>query len=196
MRWNKLTVDGGFLLLIAAAVFFDAGRLFCVAVIAAAVHELGHYLALRRAGCHVTGIRLGLTGFSMEYAGALSYRGEVLTAAAGPAAGIVLAVIAAIVGRCLWIYALFELAAVSALLSAFNLLPAYPMDGGRIFRAMMAMRFGERAASRAACVASCAVILLLLVAGIDLAFRSGRSFTLLTAALWLLAYCISDRRRR
>ncbi|MDR1298754.1 MAG: hypothetical protein LBJ84_00685, partial [Oscillospiraceae bacterium] len=195
MRWNRLTVDGGFLILIAAAIFFDAGGLFCVAIVAALVHELGHYLALRRRGCRIVGLRLGITGFSMEYSGSLSYYDEIFTAAAGPAAGLMLAAAAAVAGGLLWLRALHELAAVSALLIAFNLLAPRPLDGGKILYAMVALRFGERAAARTLCVSSCAIILITLVAGVGVMLRGGNGIALLAAAAWLIAYCTAQLRR-
>jgi stage IV sporulation protein FB len=185
---SRFTIDGGFLIVIAAAVVFDAGRLFCITLIAAAVHELGHYLALRLKGCNMTSLRLGLTGFDMTYSGALSYYDEMLSAAAGPAAGFALMAVSAVAGGYARSPVLFELAAVSALLSVFNLLPAYPMDGGRILYAFIAVRSGERAAGRAVCVSTCAVILLLLVAGVNSMLCSGRGFMLIAAAVWLAVY--------
>jgi stage IV sporulation protein FB len=196
MSRNRVTVSGGLMILAATAIFFDAGRLFTLVAIAAAAHETGHFLALRRAGCHVDGVRIGLTGFAMEYSGALSYKNEALTAAAGPAAGAALTLVAAAAGRALWLPVLGELAAVSALLSAFNLLPVFPMDGGRILYAICAMRAGERVAARIVCVCSCAGILVMLVAGANAAFRTGNNFTLLAAAAWLLAYYADGARRR
>jgi stage IV sporulation protein FB len=188
-------VDGGFLILIAAAIFFDAGGLFCVAIAAALVHELGHYLALRRCGCRIAGLKLGIAGFSMEYSGSLSYYDEILTAAAGPVAGLALAAAAAVAGGWLWLRVLRELAAVSALLSVFNLLPARPLDGGKILYALTALRFGERAAARTLCVSSCAMILLTLVAGVSVVLRGGNGIALLAAAAWLIAYCAAEFRR-
>ncbi|MDR2356679.1 MAG: site-2 protease family protein [Oscillospiraceae bacterium] len=193
---SRFAVDGGFLIIVAAAVVFDAGRLFCVTLIATAAHELGHYLALRFKGCSVTRLRLCLTGFDMTYSGALSYRDEIFSAAAGPAAGLALMAIAAVAGGYMRVPALFELAAVSALLSIFNLLPAYPMDGGRMLYAFIALRSGERAADRMVCVSTCAVILLTLILGANALLRYGRGFMLIAAAVWLAAYRFIPRRSR
>jgi stage IV sporulation protein FB len=46
-----------------------------------------------------------------------------------------------------------RLAAVNVLLVAFNLIPAFPTDGGRVFRALLAFRFGRVRATRYAAVA-------------------------------------------
>ncbi len=103
------------------------------------LHELGHLAVLACFHRAIRGITLGAGGAKIETEG-LSYRQEVLSAAAGPAANLLSA------GLTLRILPVFAL--VSLALAAVNLLPLYPMDGGRILRASLLSRLPPERAGR------------------------------------------------
>ena len=112
--------------------FWDTGGLFSAALPALAAHELGHALALRMCRCPITCLHLDLTGFRLDYAGAPTRREECAALAAGPLAGTLYALAAAWAGRQMGSLFLLLSAGISLVLTAFNLLPALPLDGGRL----------------------------------------------------------------
>ena len=105
------------------------------------LHELGHSLTALALGIPVRQITLypigGIAG--IEHL-PKNPRIELLVTIAGPAVNISLAGIFGIL-YAFWPGAfLFQLLVINLILGVFNLLPGFPMDGGRILRALLAYR--------------------------------------------------------
>jgi Zn-dependent protease len=146
-----------------------AATLLIVSLVA---HELGHALLARRRGVTVEGIKLWLFGGAAQMSGDLmTGRTEMLVAAIGPAITFVLAgaffgsswLLVQIGAPPLVIVVTEWLAAVNLALLLFNLIPAFPLDGGRILRGFLWTRTKNRmtatvAAARAGRFFSMAVI--------------------------------------
>src|SRR5688572_13752197 len=120
-----------------------------------AVHEMAHTLVALRAGGRVREITLMLLGgvTQVEHLPQRP-RTEAVMAAAGPLTSIALGLLL-IGGLRLPLPAdlhlgVFYLAQLNFVLGIFNLLPAFPMDGGRILRALLTLRVGALRATRAA----------------------------------------------
>jgi Zn-dependent protease/predicted transcriptional regulator len=137
-------------------------------------HELAHALVARRHGVQVKGIVLWLFGgVAQLQSDTPTARAELQVAAAGPAASLVIAGIMAVASwllgeagiSSLLVPSLGWLAGINLLLAAFNLLPAFPLDGGRILRAVLWRRWGDRlrATTVAARVGTAAGFLLIAV---------------------------------
>ena len=109
-------------------------------------HETAHSLVARHYGMPIRGITLFIFGGVAEMTTEPSRpRDELLMAAAGPAASLLLAAIlfllfASVVawnGPAPIAGVLWYLALINFILALFNLVPAFPLDGGRIFRAAL-----------------------------------------------------------
>jgi Zn-dependent protease/CBS domain-containing protein len=115
-------------------------------------HEMGHALLARSLGIEIEGITLWLFGGVARFRADASGPGaELRIAAIGPGVSIGLAVVflaVALALRSVGAPALVVAAAswlgvVNASLGIFNLLPAFPLDGGRVLRALLWMRSGQ-----------------------------------------------------
>lgn len=127
------------------------------------LHELGHAAVARSRRMPIRGITLFLFGGVAELGDEPpSARAEFLVALAGPAVSVALA---ALLGALAWlgyrhgwppqaVVVLGYLAAVNALVLTFNLVPAFPLDGGRVLRSVLWAATGDlrRATYRAALV--------------------------------------------
>ncbi|MGF1511522.1 MAG: M50 family metallopeptidase [Myxococcota bacterium] len=145
------------------------------------LHELGHAVVAQRLGVVIDGIHLHLLGgVALMKSAPKRPSDELFIAAAGPLVSVALAVMFGIAawatGATLSVshMAPIDLLAYGALLNAamalFNLIPALPMDGGRIFRALLVRRCGPvratRYAARVSRVFGAAFVLTALVWGI------------------------------
>jgi Zn-dependent protease len=196
----------GWWLDVAYGVVLMLGLFVCVTL-----HELGHSLVARWRGIAVRDITLlpigGIARMELR-PGQVWPVSELLIALAGPAVNVLLAL--ALFPLVWWVSGasddgapalLRELGHVSPagfvsslwignlLLAGFNLLPIFPMDGGRVLRALLALRWAHDRATRLAVVVGqvLALILagvglvtgslLLVVVALVLAFSAGRELT-------------------
>jgi Zn-dependent protease len=173
------------------------------------VHELGHALVARRNGLGVVGIDLWAFGGITRTSGLVENPGvEFRVAAAGPLAtlGVIVACIAAgalltntghffevAVGKSgvratpalVW---LSWVGTINALVLIFNLVPAFPLDGGQLAHATIWWRTGDRnRATRYTGRAGQGFALLLGALGL-VGLASGSSFGLLTMLLAFFLY--------
>ena len=123
----ECTVSGGFLLLTGWFAVSCGWETTLLVLGAAALHELGHILCLRRFGAPIRRLRIGVLGAVLETGGTMSYGRELAAVLAGPLANLLAAVLLGWLG-----YPVS--AGANAVLGAFNLLPVSPLDGRRIWR--------------------------------------------------------------
>ena len=187
MAWHSIAWLGAFTLL-----------LFCCVI----MHEYGHALTARKYGVRTKDIViLPIGGVARLEKLPDKPLQELLIAIAGPAVNIG---IAFFTGLILWITgdyqslvglgnleSLLNLNGMLALLFVlnitlflFNLIPAFPMDGGRVLRSLLAIKWGRKRATRIASVAGQFIALLFIVYGI---FNGHLSLTLIGVFIFFTA---------
>lgn len=176
----ELRVHVTFLFLLTFVLLYDASRggapavmrgivLTALVLVSVIFHEIGHAVTAARSGIPMGGsILLPIGGIPLVDPNALvdssrNLRREIFVAAAGPLVNLLLAALSGISLLALppkgnlWTQPLVTVADlgrsffwINACLFAFNLLPAFPLDGGRVFRAWRAQTRDFRAATRQA----------------------------------------------
>lgn len=160
-------------------------------------HELSHALVARRFGLDVRGITLWLFGGIAELGGdARSPEVELRVAVVGPVVSLVLAGLLAGMAAiadlssapALLVASMWWLSTINLTLGLFNLVPAYPLDGGRVLRAILWRRRGdqERATLGAASVGQIFAAGLITFGLLDLASGGQRGGLWLTGLGWFL----------
>lgn len=159
------------------------------------LHELGHSLVARRLGVPIRGITLHLLGGAavMERHPERP-REELWIAAAGPAVSLALGLLGLAVlalsglpwdprgagfGALVPYFAFLNLA-----MAIFNLIPALPMDGGRILRAYLSPRYGDLRATRTAARVARVFAASFVVGGL---FAGSFALPLIGLFVWVLA---------
>jgi Zn-dependent protease/CBS domain-containing protein len=116
-----------------------AALLFFICIV---LHELGHAVVGRAQGMQIRGITLFLFGGVAELQDEpRSATAEFLMAIAGPVVSAVLAVlfwIGSLMAESAVLYVFLRfLATINLIVLVFNLIPAFPLDGGRVFRSVL-----------------------------------------------------------
>jgi Zn-dependent protease len=156
VNWSWLVVFALIVWTLAATVFPDSNpglgddTYLAMAVVAAILffaslllHELGHALVARREGVEIEGITLWLFGGVAKFKGMFPSAGaEFRIAVAGPlvslAIGVVFVLSAALMGLPEAVDGVVGyLGYINLVLLVFNLIPALPLDGGRVLRSIL-----------------------------------------------------------
>lgn len=167
----------------ATSAYVVAGALTAVGLfVGVLLHELGHAMVARRLGLRVDGITLNWMGGVTRIEGdsprprtefAVAVVGPLISLAFGGALWAVRAAVDSGSGHALVLSALAWLAGINVILAVFNLLPAAPLDGGRVLHSGVWAATGDKwKATRASVGAGSVLGVAMILAGFLLTARS------------------------
>lgn len=150
MERIKFKINGSFWVFILAAVVFKQGYFAAMYTFAVILHETAHYIAASALFYRCKEIRLSVFG-AVLYGDFQDVRGSdrIKIALAGPAANFIL---------CLLCFALWWVVpdgyyftesffTANASMACINLLPCYPLDGGRVLCGLLDKKYADKALS-------------------------------------------------
>lgn len=121
------------------AIYMGWGSVVLSAVAAAVCHEAGHIAALALMRVRIRRIRVGFDGAVLETA-PMGYLQEIFCAVCGPLINFVLFF------ACVRSWFVFSFC--NLIFLCYNILPVFPLDGGRILRAVLLLCFSDGTAVR------------------------------------------------
>lgn len=124
---GKVQVSALVYLILPAALLLLPLRWVLAWLLAVCIHEFGHYFALRLCKVPIFGLRLSHLGVTME-TGELQECETIFCSLAGPLFAMIFTVLSPVL-PCMAVCILLQ--------SLFNLLPIYPLDGGRAMQAIL-----------------------------------------------------------
>ena len=113
------------------------------------IHELAHAFVALKKNYFVSEVKIDvLYGFASMDISNIPERDSWKIALAGPVSNLILSVIAVLIGSFYDYEFLSQLFVINILLFMFNILPIYPMDGGRILRDILFMKMSSRKSAK------------------------------------------------
>ena len=128
----KIKVDLKIFLIIILYILTKNIKVFAISFIFILLHELGHAITGVILGLKIKKININVFGLSIEFEnyGKERLNNKIIIDMAGPAINIITFIIAVIFKN-------EEIAYINILLAIINLLPIYPLDGGRIVKNLL-----------------------------------------------------------
>ena len=162
----KFNVHFSFIIFACLLIFFGQGFLFFNYLVTIILHELSHAYVAKRLGYNIQNIKLTPFGICLNLkSSALAPEDEVKIAIAGPVCNFAII---------LFLFALWWIAPATynntylfcyanLVTCLFNLLPAFPLDGGRVFRALLRKKFDEKTAYKVCQIVNIFLCVLLII---------------------------------
>lgn len=146
-------------------------NIFLLAFLWVMLHELSHVIIAGFMGCKFNNIGLHIFGVKAELLGLEEFtdKKKLLIYVVGPLFNIIMAIILSIIGLKVDSYIINRSVDLNVGLAMFNLLPAYPLDGSRIYEILLSKKILYKKAQRIMSIVSyfiATVFLLIFLVGV------------------------------
>lgn len=151
----SVSIHPHFYIIVALSLFVVPIPLVFGWIVAAAIHEMCHLLMLLLLRVKVLSVKIGATGALIKTE-PMSPVQELFVALAGPVGGLLLLI---------FLRTIPYIALSAVVQSIYNLLPVYPLDGGRAVKSTAICLAGEDFAQKISNTISVAVMILITICG-------------------------------
>lgn len=183
---GRLRVSPFALVLLLIIAFSPDAPIFYLALVFAALHEIGHLLALHRLGARLLCLSVYPFGADMRAdLSSLSYRAEILCALAGPFASLAAALLLLPILHCFKNVYILSSILSNLLFFAVNILPVRGLDGGRALLALLLSKLDYQTAYKAFDAVSTVSFGILCLGALYLVWASGYNLSLVFICIYL-----------
>ncbi len=193
IKIGKAEIHIWFILLFSAGLFFDFFEALVIAYSITAVHELAHIFVAKMCRVEVDGVEILPFGITMRLAKncITNTYDEIKIALAGPLSNFLIAYF--VYGFYDGMYREYVITA-SLAMGIFNLLPALPLDGGRILRAFMVKKIGHIRATSFAISVTNVMAIFIIAGGLYAIYATGFNFSFLIIGSFLIANLTEEKK--
>lgn len=194
LKIKKTEVHLWVFLLFAIGLFFDFFEILLIAYAITAIHELSHILVAKMCNVKIDAVEILPFGITMRVARECisDTWDEIKIALAGPVSNFLIAYFT--YGFFSGVYREYIITA-SLAMGAFNLIPALPMDGGRIMRALMVRKIGHIRGTTVSFKITGVLAFFIVIAGLLVLCISGFNFSFLIIGGFLIANLTEERKK-
>lgn len=194
LKIKSLEINVWTFLLLGVGFFFDFAKMLIIAYLVTAIHETAHIITAKMCGIKVDGIEVLPFGITMRMSDNCikSTASEMKIAIAGPLSNFATAY---------FVYGFYHgtyreyILTTALVMGIFNLLPALPMDGGRILRAAMVKKWGFIRASYVSVIISNVSAFCIIACGLYVLWLTRFNFSLLLVGGFLIANMTEERKK-
>jgi len=179
---QKYKISPLFLILLSAFVLIDGSIFALLTALFSLWHEAWHIIALKIAGGKVKGAHAIGVGIRLQST-VLTYNGELAVALAGPAASLTLALVFLpfLLKNEYTLFCCFS----NFIIFIINILPVFPLDGGRVVYFLLCKRLLPQTAAKIAKAISVIFLLPLFALSVIILIKTGYNLSLMLICLYL-----------
>lgn len=185
-KGTKIYISFFFALTLSVIGIFDKTGSVFLCILSGLFHETGHLAVLLKS--HEKPKKICLTPFGMrierDSESTLSFKREAFCAFAGPLVNLVLSAV---------FYGTY-FSKINFIIALMNLLPAEPLDGGKILENLLKTKLSFVKAEKITLIVSCITVFPLAVLGFIILFQSRYNFSLLFISFYIIFFIAMKKR--
>ena len=195
--FDKIKINPFVVFTLLAGILIGNLPLVVLGLVCITLHELSHGICAVLCGFSISSIEILPVGAQLRVEGLFESAPicEILIALAGPAMSLVLGIVSYYLYTLNGISLFKMLITLNLSIAAFNLLPALPLDGGRVVRSILSNYIGVKVATIFACMMGILIGVALTSYSVILAVQGKIAPTYIVFGILLMVSSLSERKR-